>query len=258
MAENSASALDELYDCVRQGLSIFELESIFKDFGSCEIAKRQYLYEIRFSKDPCKKLMDEIMPVARFSRLGNISTGFVRFPLDYQIPDCFLRREDDVEHHKIEVTVAQGKARFHVTKYLEENGSSSGVIREQDDSRADFTGGIIDNQEKMYETDEVLEAVREAIKIAKTRSYAAALSVLAVAEWLYLDWPPARRSRCPTTSCMPSGSRCTIRVSQLRRFPACGVGPDRPRRSEGCSSPSVWSPARVSVRRKPQSRLHVS
>src|SRR4029077_9602863 len=65
MAENSASALDELYDCGRQGLSIFEFGEHLQRFWLCEIAKRQYLYEIRFSKDPCKKLMDEIMPVAR-------------------------------------------------------------------------------------------------------------------------------------------------------------------------------------------------
>ena len=43
---------------------------------------------------------------------------------------------------------------------------------------------------------------------AETRSYAAALSVLVVAEWLYLDWAPARRSRPRTTLCTLSGSRC--------------------------------------------------
>ena len=45
---------------------------------------------------------------------------------------------------------------------------------------------------------------------AETRSYAAALSVLVVAEWLYLaTGPPARRSRCRSISCTPNGSRCT-------------------------------------------------
>ena len=192
MAENSASALDEFYDCVRQGLSIFEFREHLQRFWLCEIAKRQFLYEIRSSKDPCKKLMDEIMPVARFLRIGNISTGFVRFPVDDQIPDCFLRREDDVEHHKIEVTVAQGKARFHVTKYLEENGSSSGVITEQADSRADFTGATIDNQEKMYETDEVLEAVREAIKISMKKKDDAKYAGMVL-----LISAPLRRSTLP-------------------------------------------------------------
>jgi thiaminase (transcriptional activator TenA) len=47
----------------------------------------------------------------------------------------------------------------------------------------------------------------------ETRSYAATLSVLVVAEWLYLDWAPARRSRYRTTSCTPSGScSTTIRI----------------------------------------------
>jgi len=156
MAENSASALDELYDCVRQELSICKFRENLQKFWLCEIAERRFLSQIRFSKDPCKKLMDEIMPVARFLKLSNISTGFVRFPVDDQIPDCFLRPGDDVEHHKIEVTVAQGKARFHVTKYLEENGAIGGFITRQDDSsEADFTRGIIDNQRKCYETDEV-------------------------------------------------------------------------------------------------------
>jgi thiaminase len=44
---------------------------------------------------------------------------------------------------------------------------------------------------------------------AETRSYAAALSVLVVTEWLYLDGAPTRQSRCRTTSCTPSGSPYT-------------------------------------------------
>jgi hypothetical protein len=48
---------------------------------------------------------------------------------------------------------------------------------------------------------------------AETLSYAAALSVLVVAEWLYLDWARARRSRYRSISCTPSGSRfTTIRI----------------------------------------------
>jgi hypothetical protein len=48
---------------------------------------------------------------------------------------------------------------------------------------------------------------------ADTRSYAAALSVLVVAEWRISIGPPARRSRCRTTSYTRSGSRCTtIRI----------------------------------------------
>jgi hypothetical protein len=48
---------------------------------------------------------------------------------------------------------------------------------------------------------------------ADTRSYAAALSVLVVAEWLYLDWAARAPQPLPKTSYTPSGSRCTtIRI----------------------------------------------
>ncbi len=47
------------------------------------------------------------------------------------------------------------------------------------------------------------EPLYEAImrEAAQTRSYAAALSVLLVAEGSVSTGPPARRSRCPTMSC---------------------------------------------------------
>src|ERR1700732_4833202 len=44
---------------------------------------------------------------------------------------------------------------------------------------------------------------------AETRSYAAALSVLVVAEWLYLDWASRAPQRCRPISYTRSGSRCT-------------------------------------------------
>jgi hypothetical protein len=54
---------------------------------------------------------------------------------------------------------------------------------------------------------------------AQTRSYAAALSVLVVAEWLISTGPPARRSRSRSISCTPSGSRCTT----IRGFAASSI-----------------------------------
>ena len=44
---------------------------------------------------------------------------------------------------------------------------------------------------------------------ADTRSYTAALSVLVVAEWLYLDWASRAPQRCRPISYTRSGSRCT-------------------------------------------------
>ena len=65
---------------------------------------------------------------------------------------------------------------------------------------------------------------------AETRSYAATLSVLVVAEWLYLDW--ASRAPKPLSDNFVHSEWITLHesgFSRLRRFPARGVGPDRPR-----------------------------
>ena len=54
---------------------------------------------------------------------------------------------------------------------------------------------------------------------AETRSYAAALSVLVVAEWLYLDWASRAPKPLQTTSCTPSGLHCTT----TRTFAASSI-----------------------------------
>ncbi len=54
---------------------------------------------------------------------------------------------------------------------------------------------------------------------AETRSYAAALSVLVVAEWLYLDWASRAPQPLRSISCTPSGSRCTT----IRGFAASSI-----------------------------------
>jgi thiaminase/transcriptional activator TenA len=66
---------------------------------------------------------------------------------------------------------------------------------------------------------------------AETLSYAAALSVLVVAEWLYLDWA-ARRAEAATGQFRARRVDHASRqsgFSRLRRFPARGVGPNWPR-----------------------------
>jgi hypothetical protein len=62
-------------------------------------------------------------------------------------------------------------------------------------------------------------------KAADTRSYAAALSVLVVAEWLYLDWasPAAAAAEQLRTRGVDYAARQS-EFSSLRRFPAPGVG----------------------------------
>jgi thiaminase/transcriptional activator TenA len=54
-----------------------------------------------------------------------------------------------------------------------------------------------------------------------TRSYAAALSVLNVAEWLYLDWAMKVPQPCQRILCMPNGSPCTIIPTSATSWLSC-------------------------------------
>src|ERR1700758_620542 len=65
---------------------------------------------------------------------------------------------------------------------------------------------------------------------ADTRSYAAALPVLVVAEWLYLDWASRAPQPLPEqlrTRGVDHAAR-QFEFSWVRRFPAHGFGPCRP------------------------------
>ena len=83
---------------------------------------------------------------------------------------------------------------------------------------------------------------------AERRSYAAALSVLVVTEWLYLDWA----SRAPVAgqfrACRMDRAARQPAPPRLRRFPARGIGPHRPR--AGGSLPRLLQP-----HRRPRTRL---
>lgn len=61
---------------------------------------------------------------------------------------------------------------------------------------------------------------------AETRSYAAALSVLVVTEWLYLDWAKAAVGQL--CACRMDRPARQSQFSHLRRLPPLGVGPCRP------------------------------
>ncbi|MFC7608388.1 TenA family protein [Teichococcus aestuarii] len=62
------------------------------------------------------------------------------------------------------------------------------------------------------------DLMREA---AESRSYARALSVLVVAEWLYLAWASRRSGPCRRISSMPSGSPCTTTTSSGASSAGC-------------------------------------
>jgi hypothetical protein len=101
-----------LYDEIKQKITISVFEEALERFWNYEYAHRQYLDDIRLSREPCKKLMDEVMPVSGFLKFHGIDTGLIRFPLDCHAPDCWLWEFDGASPRQIEVTVTLAEDRF--------------------------------------------------------------------------------------------------------------------------------------------------
>lgn len=166
MATNSVRVLQELYDCISRKVSIADFREKLEEFWYYEVVEREFLPKIRLSGNPCKKLMDEVMPVARFLCLHNIDDGFVRFPLNNKVPDCFLWRLDNDDPQEIEVTVAQGTVRFHHTNDLIKKGESHGFMDLQDNSSESEFDNYSTSEHGCYSTDQVVKNIREGIIIS--------------------------------------------------------------------------------------------
>src|SRR6185437_3378604 len=68
LMENITDELDRLLDHVSHKLSIQDFNRELSRFWKHELRQRKHLHEIRFGRGRCKKLMDEIQPVAEFLR----------------------------------------------------------------------------------------------------------------------------------------------------------------------------------------------
>jgi hypothetical protein len=159
-------ALDRLLSRLRGKLTISDFKSEIDQYWGKEIVNRQHLAEIRFSSGPGKRLMDEIMPVSRMLKFGNITEGWVQFPQNYEVPDCYLWERDTALPTKIEITVSQGRERFHRMKELFEEGHSHGYVGLQDDASEEDFKTARGREHSAYSTEKVLECTKREIEIA--------------------------------------------------------------------------------------------
>jgi hypothetical protein len=165
MMLDSTDHLARLLDRVSHRLSMQEFKDGISDFWEREIAERKLLPQINFKKGPCKKLMDEVMSVFLFLKLKNINTGFIRFPLNNKIPDCFLWQADSEVPQGIEVTIAQRRARFHLMREIVEKGSGRGFVDLQDDAGAHEFERALESEPECYTTEQALNSTKRAISL---------------------------------------------------------------------------------------------
>ncbi len=165
MPEHQTDELDQLLDRVSCKLSIQDFNRELSRFWTRELRQRKHLHEIRFSRGRCKKLMDEIQPVAKFLRWKRITSGHIRFQLDNRVPDCIVWKKGESTAQGIEVTVAQGKARFYMTRELAAVGLGRGFMELQDDAEIEQFEGAFNREADGYTTDQALDSLKAAIKL---------------------------------------------------------------------------------------------
>jgi hypothetical protein len=107
--------------------------------------------------------MDEVMPVARLLMAVGHKYEFVQFQLNNDIPDCFMWREAASVPEGLEVTIAQGRARYFMAKELVQTGQGRGFADLQDDDDVEAFRGAFSRDSDGYTRDEALDSVRRSI-----------------------------------------------------------------------------------------------
>ena len=162
MATSHEEALNRMLERVGT-ISVGELRSAIARLLECDRTEQE-LADWRFRRGKLKKVCDEIIPVDRLFRYLGISEGTVSFPLDNKVPDCHWSPAGSPTSIGIEVTIAQGRARYILSKELVENGLSRGYLSLSDDAEKEEVEVATSSQRVMYTSKEALSSMLDGIK----------------------------------------------------------------------------------------------
>lgn len=157
---SESDKLEEFYAFIKDGCSVAEFlaryDAIFPYIHGVGLTE-----DFRLGKGRTKKLRDEIRPVHRFVKVHAKPDDRIRFSLDDSAPDCHFYRHSNDKEYGIEVTIAQGKAQFHLATELNEQGIGPGFSNKTDDT--DWHS--FNRLRVCYSTDEALQTLIRSVKI---------------------------------------------------------------------------------------------
>jgi hypothetical protein len=155
------SPLEEFYAILKGGITVSEFLVRFNDiFDFVHSANLPSKY--RLAQKPVKRLRDEAAPMARFTQNVGSPNDVIKFAFDDGPIDCTLSSAGQCVRN-IQITIAQGTARFYSMTELNEAGIAFGNLNVVDGSEKSEFLTVVEKGRVMYSTDAAKKTLRMAI-----------------------------------------------------------------------------------------------
>lgn len=118
MQPNPDSSLGRLYDRLSVWLAIDEFEQALAAYFEGPRSTAE-LADYRAKRGALKKLRDEVVPVLHHVKFSK-TKGEIRFELNGEVPDCWLRTSPSAVPQGLEVTVAQSREQQRLGRLMNE------------------------------------------------------------------------------------------------------------------------------------------
>src|SRR5882724_2774517 len=120
MSPNPDPTLGRLFTRLTSWMSLTEFEQALADYfngtrSAAEIA------DYRAKRGAVKKLRDEVVPVLHHIKFVK-AKGEIRFELNSDVPDCWLREHPTAPPQGLEITVAQSREQYLLGQEMNEKG----------------------------------------------------------------------------------------------------------------------------------------
>ncbi|HEX3652057.1 MAG TPA: hypothetical protein VHU18_04450 [Rhizomicrobium sp.] len=156
--------LDIFYEDLTQGISIADLllrYPVVVEF----VHGAGLTSDMRLARGRVKRLCDEVAPARRFAQATLQGSDLIQFPLDSGPIDCSVLPTTG-KLRKIQITVAQARARLNVMRELDEKGIGRGYLGVTDDRPTAEFMAAMSRERIMYSPGAAQKTLVDAIRLS--------------------------------------------------------------------------------------------
>lgn len=155
--------LGRLYNRLSDWMPLEHFERALADYFEGPRSAAE-LADYRAKRGNVKKLRDEVVPVLHHVRFTK-AQGEIRFELNNDVPDCWLRGGPNEAQQGLEITVAQSREQQRLGRLMNETkGMVPGYLGLPDDASEAHYKTRLERGRVMYSSDGALAAIGNGIK----------------------------------------------------------------------------------------------